>query len=549
LKFGAKKDDLLFVPLGGASEIGMNVNLYHYKGKWIMFDLGAGFADDSAPGIDMLAPDLSFIMEQKDNFLGIVLTHAHEDHIGAVTYLWGQLGCPIYTTPFTATVVKAKMAGDGIPAPAKMYEVDSNSSFDIGPFSIELVHITHSIPEMNGAIINTEYGKVFHTGDWKIDPDPIIGPATDEDRIKAYGDDGVLAMVCDSTNVFNEGHSGSEGELLESITNLVAEQKGLVAVTTFASNVARIDTIARAAMANNREVVLLGRSLDRITRAAQETGYLEDIRFIDERHVAKIPREHLLCICTGCQGEEMAATAKLVNNAHRSIRLVPGDTIIFSSKMIPGNEKKIFSMCNRLAQNKIEVITEKDHFVHVSGHPYRDELRQMYKLIRPRVAIPVHGEPLHIHEHIKLAKDAGVPNQVEVSNGSMVRIAPGKPEVIGHVRSGYLGVDGYMLIPIDGDIIRARRKMMKEGIVFMSFTLNKVGRIISGPYIDMPGVLDSKESADFIKEIAEEVIYMVEGSKHKQDEKLATAARKVVRRFLKDEIGKFPQIKVQLSRV
>lgn len=544
-----KKDDLLFLPLGGAGEIGMNVNLYHYKGKWIMFDLGAGFADDTMPGVDMMAPDLEFVYKHKKDFLGVVLTHAHEDHIGAVTYLWGQLQCPLYTTKFTASVIKAKLEGDGIPYAGKINIVEPNSTFDVGPFNIELVQITHSIPEMNGAIINTEYGRIMHTGDWKIDPDPVIGETTDEKRLRGYGDEGVLCMVCDSTNVLNEGHSGSEGDLLDSLTEIIGEQKKFVAVTTFASNVARIDTIARAAEKNGRKVALLGRSLGRIVAAAKENGYLQDIQFINERQISRMRKDEVLCICTGCQGEPMAATSKLVHGTHPVIRLTPGDTVIFSSKVIPGNEKKIYRMHNKLLHMGIEVVTEKDHFVHVSGHPCREELKHMYEMLRPEIAIPVHGEALHIHEHIKLARSLGVPKQVEVANGTMVRIAPGEPERLGEEHFGYLGVDGFLLTPIDGEVMKMRRKMMLEGIVFVSLMLNKKGKSVRRPAIFTPGVLDERENAGFIGAIADEV----EGNLHraggKSDDKIANTVQKTVRNFLKREIGKYPKVIVNVARV
>mgnify|MGYP002784397727 CR=1 FL=1 len=549
MKFNVKKEDLLFVPLGGAGEIGMNVNLYRYKGKWLMFDLGAGFADDTLPGIDMMAPDLTFVYENKKDFLGIVLTHAHEDHIGSVTYLWGQLGCPIYATPFTAAVIKAKLEGEGITPPGKLNIIDVNSDIEIGPFKVELVQITHSIPEMSGAIIKTEYGNIMHTGDWKIDPDPVIGPTTDEQRLIDYGKEGVLCMVCDSTNVLNEGHSGSEGDLLPSLKKLISEQNGLVAVTTFASNVARIDTIVRAAEANGRQVALLGRSLGRIVGAAKECGYLSDVNFVNERHVHKVPRNKMLLICTGCQGEPHAAMNKLVNNEHQTVRLIPGDTVIFSSKIIPGNEKKIFRMYNKLLHTGMEVITEKDHFVHVSGHPCREELRHMYKMLKPEIAIPVHGEALHIHEHIKLAKEMGVPKQVEVENGSLVRIAPGRPEVLGKVQSGYLGVDGFLLVPSEGNVIKMRRRIMIDGLAFVVLVMNKKGKLEATPVISTPGLLDEQENKFFIEDIALDIEKKIESTRHVSEEKIATMVTKTVRSYLKREIGKYPFVKVQIVRV
>jgi len=366
------KDHLIFLPLGGSNEIGMNVNLYHYKGKWLMIDLGAGFADDSYPGIQMLAPDLTFLFENKENFLGIVLTHAHEDHIGSVTYLWDKLRCPIYATPFTAGMARSKLSERNLLKEAEINEVQPGSSFAIGPFSLQMIQITHSIPEMNAVVLRTDYGNILHTGDWKFDPDPVIEPLSNESALKSLGDEGVLAMVCDSTNVFNDRHSGSEGELKDSISKIVSGCSELVIVTTFASNVARIKTIARAAKENGRRVVLAGWSLRRITGIARETGYMDDIDdFLEEIEIRKHPRKKLLVICTGCQGEPNAAMNRIAQGNHPNIKLTAKDTVIFSSKIIPGNEKKLFKLFNTFVRLGCEVLTEKDHFVHVSGHPSR----------------------------------------------------------------------------------------------------------------------------------------------------------------------------------
>jgi ribonuclease J len=555
------KNEFLFVPLGGAGEIGMNLNLYHYKGKWIMLDLGAGFADDHLPGVDIIVPDISFIVKHKKDLLGLVLTHAHEDHLGAVQYLWDELRCPIYTTPFTASFLKAKLSEVGLARQVPITEVPQKGRIELGPFSIEYVPLTHSAPEMQAAVIRTDVGNVLHTGDWKFDPDPLICDVGDQGLLKQYGDEGILAMVGDSTNVFNPGVSGSEGELRESLIKLIGACKQMVAVTTFASNVARLETIIKAAEAADRRVVLAGRSLFRITSAAKESGYLSDVQeFIDEREMDRFPRDKLLVLCTGCQGEPLAAATKMSNNTH-SIRLKPNDTVIFSSKIIPGNEKKIFRQFNQFVKNNIEVFTEKDHFVHVSGHPSRDELKKMYELVRPQVAIPVHGELVHMHEHAKMALEWGAKQSIEVVNGDVVRLAPGKTEKIGVVNAGYLAVDGNYLLPLNSPVMRMRRKIQKDGIIVVTLILCTTSNALkTDPIITAPGALDRAEDYDLIMEMINEIRFVLEEQMRTvkkikiktaktSNESLIAQVKSIVKRIIKRDVGKTPVIEVHVERV
>ena len=549
------KNDLIFIPLGGAGEIGMNVNLYGYKGKWLMVDLGAGFADDYYPGVDLIVAELNYITKQKENLLGIVLTHAHEDHLGAVQYLWEELGCAIYATRFTANFLKAKIKETSFAKAIKIIEILEKSHTEIGPFVIETVPLTHSTPEMQALMIRTDLGNIFHTGDWKFDHNPLIGNNNDHDKLKKLGDEGVLALVGDSTNVFNDTPSGSEGDLRSSIIDLVAGCKKMVVVTTFASNVARMETIIRAAESAGRKIIMAGRSLWRILEAAQASGYLLDIPTIySPDNIGNMKRENLLIMSTGCQGEPLAATSKMASNTHPNLRLAPGDTIIFSSKIIPGNEKKIFRLMNQLIEQGVEVFTEKEHFVHVSGHPSRSELVEMYELIRPKAAIPVHGELMHIHEHIKIAKACGIKNTAQVSNGDVVRIAPGQVEVIDRIESGYLGIDGKFLLTANSNILKMRRRMQESGIVLAVLMLNSKNKLVMPPVIRAPGVLDLEEDQVIFVEIAKEIVKslneMLESSVHKKRNDLVeNTTRSAIRRVLKAEVGKSPAIDVELVYV
>ena len=434
-------EELLFVPLGGAGEIGMNLNLYGLgrpgEEAWLMVDLGITFGDGTTPGVDVILPDPAFITDRRDRLAGLVLTHAHEDHLGAVPYLWPRLRCPIYATPFTAAVLRRKLSEADLERAVPITEVPLGGRFQVGPFEIELITLTHSIPEPNAVAIRTPLGTVLHTGDWKFDPDPVIGPTADEAALSRLGDDGVLALVGDSTNALVPGTAGSEGDLLETLTEIIKGGPARVAVACFASNLARLETIAAAAAANDRDVVLAGRSLRRIEAAARETGYLTDVRpFVDEANAGFIPKDKVVIICTGSQGEPRAALSRIAAGNHPNVTLETGDRIIFSSRVIPGNEVSVGHLQNRLAQIGVEIITWKDAPVHVSGHPARDELARMYALTRPRVAVPVHGEARHLIEHARLARACQVPHAIVAENGTVVRLAPGEAAAVDTVPVG-----------------------------------------------------------------------------------------------------------------
>ncbi|MDX1924351.1 MAG: ribonuclease J [Rickettsiaceae bacterium] len=549
------KEDLLFLPLGGSNEIGINVNLYHYQGKWLMVDCGSGFADDYLPGVDMVVADMDFIISRKKDLVGIVLTHAHEDHLGAVQYFASELAVPIYATNFTATFLKIRLSENGLGKNIDLREVAPGSKFDLAPFSIEMIGITHSAPEMQGLMIRTGGGNVLHTGDWKFDPDPVVGPVSDEEMLKKCGIEGVDALVCDSTNVFNEGSSGSEGDLRKSLVDIIAGCKKMVVCTTFASNLARLDSLIYAGNACGRKVILTGRSMNRMYSAAIDSGYLQDAHIVfDEKDVARFKREEVLIIATGCQGEPLAAVSKMANKSHQNIRLAQGDTVIFSSKIIPGNEKKIFRLFNYFVRNGIEVITERDHFVHVSGHPALDELKKMYELVKPKAVIPVHGEAAHIHEHAKFARKCGIKNTVEVENGSVVLISKAESKIIDKIETGYLAVDGSSLLPAESKIFAARRRLRDAGLVIASLVFDKKGKLVTSPILDFPGCLDRSQDSDIIDYISKEIILLLSReienkvARVKNDE-VTQAVRSLIRRILKTEIGKQPQVYINIEHI
>ncbi len=554
-------DDLLFLPLGGAGEIGMNLNLYCYDGQWLMVDLGITFADDTIPGIDVVLPDPRFIVEHRDDLLGIVLTHAHEDHLGAVPYLWTQLRCPVYATPFTAEVLRRKLAGgDGMMAGIEdlvITEVPLGGSLTLGPYEIEFISLTHSIPEPNALAIKTPAGTVLHTGDWKIDPDPLVGAVTDEAALRRWADDGVLAMVCDSTNVFRDGESGSEADVRANLIELIGGLTGRVAVGCFASNVARVATIAAAAEAAGRHVALVGRSLWRITEAARVTGYLEDLPpLLTDRDGGLLPPDKVLYLCTGCQGEPRAALSRIASNNHPHITLGEGDTVIFSSKIIPGNELAINRLQNRLIGLGVEIMTEDDHDIHVSGHPCRDELAQMYRWVKPRISVPVHGEARHLLEHARYARTLQVPESVVVENGDLLRLAPGPAEVVDHVHSGRLLVDGKRLLSTESDVIRARRRLMNNGVAFVTLVLDGDGELMAEPRVVAQGVFSTddpdEEGAAALIDAAEAVrtaLAALPRRARDNDETVGEAARIAARRALNPERDKRPVVEVQVVRI
>ncbi|MDE3016392.1 MAG: ribonuclease J [Pseudomonadota bacterium] len=547
--FSQYRDQLLFVPLGGSNEIGMNLNLYGYQGKWLMVDCGIGFAGDYLPGVEIIVPDISFIIEHKKDLLGLVITHAHEDHLGAVPYLWRELECPVYATPFTAAFLSHKLSEMGPGKKPAIIPMEAGGKVDIAPFALELIELTHSIPEMQAVAINTKKGVIMHTGDWKFDADPLIGPVSDYAALKKYGAGNVLAMVCDSTNVFVEGESGSEGEVREHLSKLIGECKQRAVVTTFASNLARVATIIRAAQDAGRVIALAGRSLHRVVAAAKESGYLSnDAEFINDREVMSLPRQDVLVLCTGCQGEPRAALTRIAGGEHQSIRLQPGDTVIFSSRKIPGNESKINRINNRLIQGGIEVITDKDYFIHVSGHPARGELKRMYEMVQPKIAVPTHGEPRHLHEHAKLARLLGVKEAVEAYNGAIVLLEEGEAAVIGKVHSGYVAIDGTSLIPTDGDVIRTRRKLRDDGAVFASVAVAKNGEV-KQVRLAAPGLLDAREDGELLEEWEAEVARIAGSGKRIGEEQVKEQVRLALRKIIKQELDKKPVIEVQVLKV
>ncbi len=551
--FEAEGDDLLFVPLGGSGEIGMNLNLYGYQGKWLMIDCGVTFGDDTTPGIDLIMPDSAFIEARKDNLVGMVLTHAHEDHIGAVPFLWPRLKCPIYATPFTAEMLRRKLAEHGLEKKAKITEIAMSGSFSVGDFELELVTLTHSIPEPNAVVVRTGAGSVLHTGDWKLDPDPLVGDATDEAALRRIGDAGVLAMVGDSTNALVEGDSGSEGEVRDSLMELVGRFKGRVAVACFASNVARVQTICETAAAHGRSVALIGRSLWRITEAARATGYLQGMpEFLTQQDVARVPRDKILLICTGSQGEPRAALPRIAKGSHQSVSLDAGDAVIFSSRIIPGNERTIGQMHNDLLQLGVEIVTEKDHFVHVSGHPARDELIRMYQWVRPRIAVPVHGEARHMLGHAELARACQVPYAPVISNGDVLLLSPDGPEVLGQVTHGRLAVDGTRLVPLQTDDLRARVHMSQQGSAVLSLLLDAEGFAIADPQLSAPGLLsEGPEDEELLGLAGDDVLDAIEdlpANKRRDDDVVRETARKALRKFFRQELGKKPLVDVHLMR-
>ena len=551
-----QKDQFVFLPLGGAGEIGMNLNLYGLgppgDETWVMVDLGVTFGDGAQPGVDVIMPDPGFIVERRDRLAGLVLTHAHEDHLGAVPYLWERLECPIYATPFTISILRRKLSETDFADRVEIIEVPLGGRFHVGPFHMELITLTHSIPEPNAIAIRTTLGTVLHTGDWKFDPGPVIGDTADEDALRRLGDEGVLALVGDSTNVFVPGESGSEAELLASLTTLIGACENRVAVACFASNVARLETIARAARANGRDVVLAGRSLWRIEAAARENGLLEDIpAFIEAEDAGHLPDDKVVIICTGSQGEPRAALWRIASDDHPHVTLSEGDTVIFSSRVIPGNEASIGRLHNQLVRLGVRVINSTDHFVHVSGHPARDELARMYQLARPQVAIPVHGELRHLVEHAKLAGECQVAKTIVAENGTMVRLGPGEPGIAGDVPTGRLVLDGNRLVPLDGELVRGRTRALYNGSAVVTVVLDGGGDLAAPPQISSTGVLDLDDGDTETKarDAARDAIEELKASKRDDDEAVREAVRIAVRRSFRDSLDKKPLTTVHLVRI
>ena len=551
------KDELIFCPLGGSGEIGMNMNLYAYgkpgSQKWIIVDVGVTFADDSLPGIDLIYADPGFIVDKKDNLLGIVLTHAHEDHIGAITYVWKKLKCKIYATPFTAALVFEKFKEKKIDIIPFLKIVKLNGTINLDPFKIEFVTLTHSILEPNGLKINTQAGTIFHTGDWKVDPNPLVGKKVNEEKLKKIGDDGVMAMICDSTNVFSIGRAGSEADVRKNMLNVMSRQKKKILVTSFASNVARMETVFFCAEKIGRHISLVGRSMQRIYKAARKCGYLQNvIEPLDPRDTKKLARDKIVYLCTGSQGEPMGALNRISNFTHPDVFIEKDDTVIFSSKIIPGNVRKHYNVHNKLLKDGINVITEETEFVHVSGHPNREDLKDMYKWIKPKSIIPVHGEHRHMKEQINFAYEMKIPYPVEVENGDIVKIFPGdKPHVYDKAPSGRLCVDGEISIEEDSTFIKERKNIANNGYVDLTLIISNKGTLCSKPIVNVKG-LPIFEKEEFIDGLEEEILKLTKTfslKNTKQNQNLIDGLKKTCRKYAKEKTGKKPITNINVIRI
>ena len=548
-------DELVFAPLGGVGEIGMNLSVYGFgregARKWLAVDLGVAFAGDDLPGIDLIMPDIRFLLEQRQNLLALVLTHAHEDHFGAIIDLWPRLRVPIYATPFTAALFEAKrLAEPGAPdIPINVVPLGGRLTF--GPFDVELVSMAHSIPESNALIIRTPLGAVLHTGDWKLDPTPVLGPPTDEAKLRALGAAGCLALVGDSTNAVREGRSPSETDVAKSLAELIKNSPARVAVTTFASNVGRLRAVADAARACEREVVVVGRAMDRIIQVARETGYLDGVQdFRGTDTYGYLPPDKVVALCTGSQGEPRAALARIAKDEHPDVTLARGDRVIFSSRTIPGNEKAVGAVINGLVTQGIEVITDRNHLVHVSGHPRRAELEDMFSWVRPQIAVPVHGEALHLAEHAALARKVGVPQVVSCRNGDLVRLAPGTPAVIDEVTEGRLYKDGRLLVEADARTVADRRRLGFVGIVTVALAIDDKGVLAADPEVELIGIPEVDAEGEKFAAIAyDAVLDTVENlpkGRRRDPEAVLEAVKRAVRGAVADRWGKKPICVVQV---
>jgi ribonuclease J len=555
----AGPDELTFAPLGGVGEIGMNLSIYglgnRHQRSWLAVDLGVSFGDEEhLPGIDLIMPDISFLEKERKNLMGLVLTHAHEDHFGAIIDLWPKLQCPIYATQFSAALFQAKLEAERNPPKIPVTVVPSGGRIDLGPFNVEFIPVAHSIPESHALAIHTALGTVLHTGDWKLDPTPILGPPTDEKRLRELGEAGVLALVGDSTNAVRDGRSPSEAEVATIIAGLVKSAKGRVAVTTFASNVARVKAVADAAKAADREVVVVGRAMERVVQVARECGYLDGTQsFRGMDLYGHFPADKVLALCTGSQGEPRAALARIANNDHPAVTLNKGDTVIFSSRTIPGNEKAVNSIINGLVAQGVEVITDRTHLVHVSGHPRRDELRDIISWVRPRILIPVHGEALHLSEHAKLARAAAVPKVITCRNGDLVKLGPGDPGIIDELPAGRLYKDGTILEDSKSRAVVERRKMGYAGCVFVAVAMTEKGELADDPEVDLIGIPEKNAAGEELDDIVFDVVVStVEGlprARRRDPDALAESVRRAIRAAVAEEWGKKPLCFVHVLEV
>ena len=552
------KNDIVFLPLGGVGEIGMNLGLYGYGPEgnrtWLIVDCGVSFAGPELPGIDLIMPDIKFLEDEVDNIAGMVITHAHEDHYGAILHLWPYLKVPVYATAFTAGLLAAKTESEPGAEEVPVTVVRQGERHQIGPFDVEFVAMAHSIPEPCALAIRTSAGMVLHTGDWKIDKSPGIGHPIDLDRLAELGREGVMALVCDSTNAVRDGVSPSEADVAAELTKVMAGAKNRVAVTTFASNVARIRAIAVAAKANNRDVVVVGRSMHRAIEVASELEYLDGLpAFHDEEAFGYLPRDKAVLLCTGSQGENRAALARIATGDHRNIALTKGDMVIFSSRTIPGNEKDVGAVLNNLADKDIEIVTDKDALVHVSGHPRRGELEQLYKLVQPKVVLPVHGEPLHLAAHAAFAKEQGVPEVIRGKNGDIIRLVAGRAAVIDEAPFGILVKDGSILDDPEVTGVRERRKLSYAGAAIITLVVNRSGELLDDPHAVLLGLPDTDDDGEPMEEIVTKAVVgavtSIPKARRKDKDLIAEAARRAARAEILDVWGKKTLCKVVVTRL
>ena len=551
------KEELIFCPLGGSGEIGMNMNLFAYgkpeNQKWIIVDIGVTFADDSIPGIDLIYPDPGFIIDKKDDLLGIVLTHAHEDHIGAIAHIWPKLKCKIYATPFTSVLINEKFKEKKIDITDYLKIVELNSTINLDPFKIEFVTLTHSILEPNGLKIETPVGNILHTGDWKCDPDPLIGENINTKRLKEIGKEGVITMICDSTNVFSAGRAGSELDVRKNMLKVFERLNKRVIITSFASNVARMESAFYCAEKVGRQIALVGRSMHRIYKAAKQCGYLNNvIDPLDARDAKNIARDKIVYLCTGSQGEPMGAMVRISNYTHPDVFIEKDDAVIFSSKIIPGNEKKLYKLHNQLVKEGIEVISEESEYIHVSGHPNREDLKDMYNWIKPKSVIPVHGEHRHMLEHINFAKEMQVPYPIKVENGDIVRIYPGKkPEVFDKAPSGRIYVDGSISVEEDSQSIKERKNVSVNGFIEATILITPKGNIHNRPLLTFRGlpINDKEMFQNDLEDELEKTIKTFSLNNKKQETNLIDALKSTCRKFTKQKTGKRPLANVNLVRI
>ena len=553
----ADGSELVFVPLGGLGEIGMNCALYGYgpasARQWLMVDIGIGFADEDLPGIDLIMPDLSFIEKAKKNLVGVVITHAHEDHIGALAELWPDLRAPVYMTRFAAGLMESRRLGEPGAPEIPLKVVQFGEKVVIGPFTVEFIPVAHSIPESSALAIRAPAGLIVHTADWKIDPTPIIGPPTDEARFKALGDEGVLALVCNSTNILREGESPSERDVANTLTALIAKAKGRVVVTTFASNVGRLRSAAEAGFAAGRQVCILGRAIERVVGVARDCGMLEGLPpFLGMDAFERLPRDRILALATGSQGEPRAALARMAGEEHPTAELSAGDTVIFSSRTIPGNEKAVGKIVNAFARAGVEVITDRTALVHVSGHPRRAEVAKMYGWVRPRIAVPAHGEPLHLTEHADFARAQGVSQVLRAFNGDMIRLAPGEVSVSGKVTSGRRAKDGAILLS-GQESVRQRRRLSFAGVVSIAIALTARGEMAGDPDVMIAGLPERTREGAAIDALIDDAIFEAFESlppgKRRDAEVVSTAIERAVRGSVNTVWGKKPQVHVLVVEV